>query len=85
MGQKTGMAMVIMKALYSLKTSAKAWRESFGKSLKEMEYTSCVDNLDVWMKLQTNNEGYKYRSYMLVYIDDCLAIHHDPEPVFKEL
>ena len=35
-GQKKDMAMVITRALYGLKTSAKAWSEFFGKSLKEM-------------------------------------------------
>ena len=60
MGQRKGMALVITRALYSLKTIAKAWSEFFGKSLKEMGYTSCVADPDVWMKPQTNNEGYKY-------------------------
>ena len=85
MGQKKGMTMVITRAFYGLKTSMKAWSEFFGKSFKKMGYTSRVANLDVWMKTQTNNEGYKYWSYMLVYVDDCLAVHHDPEPFIEEL
>ena len=40
---------------------------------------------DGWIKSQTNKDGYKYWSYMLVYIDDCLTVHHDPEPVMEEL
>ena len=79
------MTMVITRALYCLKTSAKAWSEFFGKSFKEMGYTSCVANLDIWIKSPTNNEGYKYWPYMLEYVDDCLAIHHDPGPVMEEL
>ena len=85
MGQMKGMAMVIMRALYGLKTRTKAWSEFFGKSLKEMEYTSCVADPNVWMKPQTNKEDYKYWSYMLVYVDHCLAVHHDPGPVMEEL
>ena len=50
-----------------------------------MGYTSCITDPDVWMKPQTNKEGYKYWSYMLVYVDDCLALHHDPGPVMEEL
>ena len=72
MGQRKGMAMVITRALYGLKTSAKAWSEFFGKSLKEMGYTSCDADPDVWMNTQINKEGYKYWAYMLVYVDDCL-------------
>ena len=79
------MAMVITRALYGLKISAKAWSEFFGKSLKEMGYTPCVADPDVWMKPQVNKEGYSYWSYMLVYVDDCLAVHHDPGPVMEDL
>ena len=79
------MAMVITTALYGLKTSAKAWSDFFGKLLKEMGYTPCVADPDVWMKPQVNKEGYSYWSYMLVYVDDCLAVHHDPGPVMEEL
>ena len=50
-----------------------------------MGYTSCVANPDVWMKPQTNKEGYKYWSYMLVYEDDCVVVHHDPGLVMEEL
>ena len=64
------MAMVITRALYGLKTSAKAWSEFFGKSLKEMGYTPCVTDPDVWMKPLVNKEGYAYWSYMLVYVDN---------------
>ena len=85
MGQKQGMTMVIMRVLYGLKTSAKALSEFFCKSLKEMGYTSCVADPDIWMKPQTNKKGYKYWSYMLVYADDCLAVHHDPGPVMEDL
>ena len=77
--------MVITRTLYGLKTSAKALSEFFGKSLKEMIYTSCDTNPDVWMKPQTNIEGYKYWAYMLVYVDSCLLVHHDPGPVMEEL
>ena len=85
MGEMQGMAMIITRALYGLKTSAKAWREFFGKSLKEMGYTSCIADPDVWMKPAVNKGGYKYWSYMLVYVDDCLSVHHDPGPEMEEL
>ena len=60
MGLRKGMAMVITRALYGLKTSAKAWSEFFGKLLKEMGHKSYVVDPDVWMKPETNKEGYKY-------------------------
>ena len=37
------------------------------------------------MKPLTNNKGYSYWSYMFVYVDDCLAVHHDPGSVMEDL
>ena len=80
-----GTAIIITRVLYGLKTSAKAWREFFTCSLKEMGYSSCCANLDVWMNQEVNKEVCKYWSYMLVSIDDCLAVHDDPDPVMEDL
>ena len=63
----------------------KAWSEFFGKSHKKMGYTVCVTDLDVWMKPVVNNADFSYWSYMLVYLDDCLAIHHNLGPVMEDL
>ena len=41
------MAMIITRAFYGLKTSAKAWSELFGRSLKETGYVSCVVDPEV--------------------------------------
>ena len=63
------MALIITRALYGLKTSAKAWSEFFGKSTKPA----------------VNKAGYTYRSYMLVYVDDCLSVNHDSGAVMEDL
>lgn len=79
------MTMIIMRALYSFKTSVKALSEFYGKLLKEMGYTSCVADPDVWIKPAVNDKGFTYWSYMLVYVDDCFAVHHDPAPIMEDL
>ena len=68
------MAMVITRALYGLKTRAKAWSKFFGKSLKAMGYTPCVADPDVWMKPQVNKEGYFYWSYLLIYLYTLMIV-----------
>ena len=37
------------------------------------------------MKPETNEAGLAYWLYMLVYVDDCLCVHHDPDPVMEDL
>jgi hypothetical protein len=83
-GSDRDKVMVITQALYGLKSSAKAWRTFFSKSLDEMNYKSCIADPDVYMKAECTKDGHAYWSYMLVYVDDCLLIHHDPNPVMEE-
>ena len=84
-GELKGCVLIVMRALYGLKSSAKAWRTFFSNSLAEMGYTSCRADPDVYMKKQCDEEGNKYWSYMLVYVDNCLLVHHDPGPTMNEL
>ena len=37
------------------------------------------------MKLSTKPDGFKYCSYLLIYVDDCLTIEHAPDEVIKQL
>ena len=48
-GTNKGKAMVVTRALYGLKTSAKAWRSFFGISLGQMGYKLCPADPDVYM------------------------------------
>jgi hypothetical protein len=84
-GSDKNAVMIITRALYGLKSSAKAWRDFFKVSLDEMGYKSCPADPDVYMKAECTKEGHEYWSYMLVYVDDCLLVHHDPDPVMEEL
>ena len=37
------------------------------------------------MKPTVNDKGFTYWSYMLVYINNCLAVYHNPGPEMEEL
>ena len=72
--------MIVVQALYGLKLATKAWSMFFSKTLAELGYKSCLANPDVYMKPMTDHKGNKYRSFMLVYVADCLLVHHEPDP-----
>lgn len=50
-----------------------------------MGYKLYLANPDVFMKPMIDHKGNKYWSYMLVYVDNCLLVHYDPDPVIEEL
>ncbi len=52
-------------------------------------YKPCLADPDLWYKACTRKEDHSnikpYYSYMLVYVDDILCIHEDPDSVLKVL
>jgi Reverse transcriptase (RNA-dependent DNA polymerase) len=49
-GDRQGHTLVIVKALYSLKSSGLRWRERFADVLKEMGFSSSRAEPDIWMR-----------------------------------
>jgi hypothetical protein len=37
-------------------------------------YESCKADPDLWMMPRTRDDGFEYNSYVLIYVDDILAI-----------
>ena len=47
-------------------------------TLREAGLQSCKADPDVWMREAVKDNGDLYWEYVLVYVDDVLAISHDP-------
>ena len=80
-----GKPLVIVRALYGLKSSGAAWRAHLAESLVEMGFTSSRADPDVWMKAARKPDGTKYYEYILVYVDDILVISHDTKPIMERI
>ena len=54
--------------------------------MRSLGYNPCLADPDLWYKPCVRpDDGFRYYAYFLLYIDDCLAIHHDPESQLKNL
>ncbi len=80
---RKGQRVLIVKALYGLKTSGAAWRAHFAETLYSMGYQSSLANPDVWFKADSKPDGFAYYAYILVYVNDVLVISHQPEVPMK--
>jgi hypothetical protein len=76
---RKGKPVMIVKALYGLKTSGAAWRAHFADTLNSMGFTSSLADPDVWYRADCKPNGFEYYSYILVCIDDILVISHQPQ------
>ena len=54
--------------------------------MRQLGYISCKADPDLWLKAETRpDNGFRYYSYILCYVDDILCIHHDAMTVLKKL
>ena len=79
--QYVGRPVLIVRALYGLKSSGARWRDHMAATLREGGFFSCYADPDVWMRKQVRPDGFKYWEYVLCYVDDLLVISHDPKAV----
>ena len=75
-----GHTLVIVKALYGLKSSGLRWHEVIADVLRQMGFFPSKADNDVWMKQQDD-----HYDYIVVYVDDLLLAAKDPSVYTKEL
>ena len=81
-----GKIAVIIRALYGLKSAGAAFRSHLTKCMESLRYQSCKADPDLWLKPEIRPEdGVKYYSYLLCYVDDILCIHHNADAMLDWL
>jgi hypothetical protein len=69
-GQLEGHYLIIVKALYGLRTSGLRWHERFTDCLHNEGFSPCKAEPDIWMRLNSN-----LYEYVATYVDDlCLGM-----------
>jgi hypothetical protein len=80
-----GRPVLIIRALYGLKSSGARWRDHMAQTLREAGFESCRADPDVWMKPRITPGEVKYWEYVLIYVDDILVVSHDPQTTMNVL
>jgi hypothetical protein len=84
-GENAGRPVLIVRALYGLRSSGARFRDHVSATLREAGYTSCKVDPDVWLKPMVKPDGSEYYGYVLCYVDDYLAIEMDPQKTMDML
>jgi hypothetical protein len=84
-GSRAGERVIIVRALYGLKSAGAAWRSHLASSLLTLGYKSCLADPDVWLREATKNDGTPYYEYLIVYVDDILAFSLVPQETMKAI
>jgi hypothetical protein len=84
-GKDEGRQVIVVRALYGLKSSGAAFRSKLSSELRETGYTPCLADPDVYMKARSRSDGSSYWEYVLCYVDDILYIGLDPNAFMDKL
>jgi hypothetical protein len=79
MGSNQGKVIVIVRALYGLKSSGARWREHMAQTLRNASFVSCKADPDLWLRPAVKDDGTKIYEYVLCYVDDCIFQGLDPK------
>ena len=77
-GSEKGKVMLVVRALYGLKSSGAAFRAFLAETLDSIGYRPSYTDPDVWMRPAIKPDGFNYWEYVLCYVDNILTISHDP-------
>ena len=53
--------------------------------MNQIGHRPCLADPDVWMKPETREDGFKHYAYILMHVDDVIAIHHDALRCIKSI
>jgi len=84
-GSDEGKHILIVRALYGLKSSGAAWHKHLAQTMNDLNFTPCRGDPDMWMRAATKPDGFKYYEYVLIYVDDILVISHLPSAIMNVL
>ena len=77
-GSDAGKVMIIVRALYGLKSSGAAFRSMLANTLWSFDYRPTLADPDVWIKPAIKSNGFKYYEMVLTYVDDVISISEAP-------
>jgi hypothetical protein len=78
-GSDKGKVCIVVHALYGLKSAGASWRVTLAQVLCDIAFVSTIADPDVWIQPAAHEDGYKYYEMLLVYVDNVLAISHEPK------
>jgi hypothetical protein len=84
-GPNEGRRALIVRALYGMASSGARYRAHCAQVLRDMGFTSCHADQDVWMRAATKPDGTEYYEYVLCYVDDILAMSTNPMAIMDAL
>ena len=80
-----GRPVLIVRALYGLRSSGKSFRDHLAMHLREMGFVGSRADPDFWMKPASKPDGTEYYQYVICYVDNVAVAMENPKEFMDEL
>ena len=80
-----GKKMKVVRALYGMKTSGRAFRNMLSEFIQTLGFTPTRADPDVYRRPAMKPNGDRYYEYFIAYVDDILAISLDASKIMDEV
>jgi Reverse transcriptase (RNA-dependent DNA polymerase) len=80
-----GRPVLIVCALYGLRSSGARWRDHSSDTIRSMGFSSCLADADVYLRPATKPSGEQYYKYIVVYVNDVFVGSHNPQAIMDTL
>jgi hypothetical protein len=80
-----GKVLIIVRALYGLKSAGASWRAALAKVLAGLGFESTKANPDVSIRKAVRPDGFQYYEMLFVFVDDILALSHEARKVIGDI
>jgi Reverse transcriptase (RNA-dependent DNA polymerase) len=84
-GADEGKYFLVARALYGLKSASFSFQSFMAEKLTDLGFQSSPADPDVWLRAASKPDGETYYEYMLMYVDDILAILLEPQHILEEV
>ena len=84
-GADEGKTYVIVRALHGLKSASFSFRSFMAEKLADFGFQSSLADPDVWLRASSKPDGEQYYEYVLMYVDDILAISCNPRAILEDV
>ena len=75
-GEDKGKVLVVVRALYGLKSAGSAWRAALAEALVQLGFKLTREDPDVWIQAVVLIDDGNYYEMLFKYVDDILVLSH---------
>ena len=84
-GEDHGKILVMVRALYSLKSAGALWWSKHAQFLSDLGYKLMKADVDIWICKVVKPNGQEYYEMLFVYVDEILSLSHEAKEVILQI